>query len=130
MPDDERESDDLFEDLDKFFAPIKDVDWDEPEEPAPPADSPGDEHVVVRSGSEAVVTGLSTAGQTPGTGPTFEDDDEEDRRRLVRHRVARSVDQADRRRRRGERRTRSSAPPRRWIAPTKATRATSSPGRP
>ena len=37
MPDDEHESDDLFEDLDKFFAPIKDVDWDEPE--TPPAGS-------------------------------------------------------------------------------------------
>ena len=36
MPDDERESDDLFEDLDKFFAPIKEVEWDDPEEPAPP----------------------------------------------------------------------------------------------
>ena len=57
MPDDERESDDLFEDLDKFFAPIKDVDWDEPE--APPAGSgspdPGateEEHVTVRSEPE------------------------------------------------------------------------------
>ena len=77
MPDDERESDDLFEDLDKFFAPIKDVEWDEPEEPAPPADT-GDEHVVVRSGSEAVVTVPPTAGESPETGPTFEDDDEED----------------------------------------------------
>ena len=30
MADDKRDGDDLFEDLDKFFAPIKDVDWDEP----------------------------------------------------------------------------------------------------
>jgi phosphatidate cytidylyltransferase len=28
-------ADDLFEDLDKFFAPIKDVDWPEPQEPEP-----------------------------------------------------------------------------------------------
>ncbi len=41
MPDDEHESDDLFEDLDKFFAPIKDVEWDEPEEAAPSAAAPG-----------------------------------------------------------------------------------------
>ena len=33
MADDKHDGDDLFEDLDKFFAPIKDVDWDEP---APP----------------------------------------------------------------------------------------------
>jgi phosphatidate cytidylyltransferase len=43
---DEKQGDDLFEDLDKFFAPIKDVEWDEPEEPrrAPEAD----EHVTVQ----------------------------------------------------------------------------------
>jgi phosphatidate cytidylyltransferase len=44
---DERNGDDLFEDLDKFFAPIKDVDWDEPEEPAGTA--PREEHVAVRA---------------------------------------------------------------------------------
>ena len=33
MADDKRDgSDDLFEDLDKFFAPIQDVDWPEPDE--------------------------------------------------------------------------------------------------
>jgi len=30
----EKEKDDLFEDLDRFFAPIQDVDWPEPSEPA------------------------------------------------------------------------------------------------
>jgi phosphatidate cytidylyltransferase len=78
VPDDERESDDLFEDLDKFFAPIKDVEWDEPEEPASPAESPGEEHVVVRSGSEPVATVPASGGQTPGAASTFEDDDDED----------------------------------------------------
>ena len=36
MPEDEEktEGEDLFEDLDKFFAPIQDVDWPEPSEPA------------------------------------------------------------------------------------------------
>ena len=41
-------ADDLFEDLDKFFAPIKDVDWPEPEghaSEAPPAE--GEAHVTV-----------------------------------------------------------------------------------
>lgn len=47
--------DDLFEDLDKFFAPIKDVDWDEPDEPATPAGQdrePREEHVSVQGGME------------------------------------------------------------------------------
>ena len=49
MADDKRDgSDDLFEDLDKFFAPIQDVDWpeaEEPERPNPPAVA--EEHVAV-----------------------------------------------------------------------------------
>ena len=32
MANDKGDGEDLFEDLDKFFAPIRDVDWDEPEE--------------------------------------------------------------------------------------------------
>jgi len=43
--------DELFEDLDKFFAPIRDVDWDEPEEPA--AQAAHEEHVAVRSETDA-----------------------------------------------------------------------------
>jgi phosphatidate cytidylyltransferase len=77
VPDDERESDDLFEDLDKFFAPIKDVEWDEPEDATPPGETPGEEHVVVRREPEPVVTVPPVAGQEPGAA-TFEDDDEED----------------------------------------------------
>src|SRR3954454_11558395 len=46
MPDD-KNGEELFEDLDKFFAPIRDVDWDEPEEPA--AVTPSEEHVWVRT---------------------------------------------------------------------------------
>jgi len=46
MPD-EKNGDELFEDLDKFFAPIRDVDWDEPEEPE--AVTPSEEHVSVRT---------------------------------------------------------------------------------
>ncbi len=71
MPDDERESDDLFEDLDKFFAPIKDVEWDEPEEAAP-VEPPGEEHVTVRPEPESVVT------VPPAAEGSFAEEDEED----------------------------------------------------
>jgi phosphatidate cytidylyltransferase len=47
MADDKRDGEDLFEDLDKFFAPIKDVDWDEPD--AAEAQTPQEEHVAVRA---------------------------------------------------------------------------------
>ncbi|MEA2555344.1 MAG: hypothetical protein QOI60_675, partial [Actinomycetota bacterium] len=52
MADDKREGDDLFEDLDKFFAPIKDVDWDEPAETGVGA-SPSEEHVSVHGTTPA-----------------------------------------------------------------------------
>ena len=52
MADDKRNGDDLFEDLDKFFAPIKDVDWDEPAS-AGAQETPDEEHVAVRSGIQS-----------------------------------------------------------------------------
>jgi len=79
VPDDEHESDDLFEDLDKFFAPIKDVEWEEPEEAASPAGPPGEEHVSVRDEPEPVVTVPPAAAETTGgSDAAFEDEDEED----------------------------------------------------
>ena len=48
MAGDKRDGDDLFEDLDKFFAPIKDVDWDEPAS-AGARETPSEEHVAVRA---------------------------------------------------------------------------------
>jgi phosphatidate cytidylyltransferase len=79
VPDDEHESDDLFEDLDKFFAPIKDVEWDEPEEAASPTVPPGEEHVTVRGEPEPVVTVPPAAAETPGGAEAaFEDDDEDE----------------------------------------------------
>jgi phosphatidate cytidylyltransferase len=78
VPDDERESDDLFEDLDKFFAPIKDVEWDEPEEAPPPLETPGEEHVTVRGEPEPVVTVPPAAGGASGTAAFEDDDDDED----------------------------------------------------
>lgn len=47
MANDKGDGEDLFEDLDKFFAPIRDVDWDEPEEVTERA--PHESHVEVRS---------------------------------------------------------------------------------
>ena len=47
MPD-ERDGDELFEDLDKFFAPIRDVDWDDDDEPQ--GRQPSEEHVEVQTG--------------------------------------------------------------------------------
>ncbi len=48
MADDKRDgSDDLFEDLDKFFAPIQDVDWPEQDEPESTAPAAAEEHVSV-----------------------------------------------------------------------------------
>jgi len=44
---DKGDGEDLFEDLDKFFAPIRDVDWDEPEEAT--ERTPQESHVEVRS---------------------------------------------------------------------------------
>jgi phosphatidate cytidylyltransferase len=48
VADDKSGGDDLFEDLDKFFAPIRDVDW-EADEPSSTPESPHEEHVAVRS---------------------------------------------------------------------------------
>ena len=47
MANDKGDGEDLFEDLDKFFAPIRDVDWDEPEEAT--ERTPHESHVEVRS---------------------------------------------------------------------------------
>jgi phosphatidate cytidylyltransferase len=68
---DEKQGDELFEDLDKFFAPIRDVDWDEPDEP-PNADA-SEEHVAVRTHAEPAEP-PATEASTPATDPS--DDDE------------------------------------------------------
>ncbi|HEX5936365.1 MAG TPA: phosphatidate cytidylyltransferase [Actinomycetota bacterium] len=73
MPDDERESDDLFEDLDKFFAPIKEVDWDEPAE-ATPATGAEEEHVIVRGEPEVVTVPPTGEGSEPADELEGEDD--------------------------------------------------------
>ncbi len=47
MPD-ERNGDELFEDLDKFFAPIRDVEWDDDDD-EPQGQEPSEEHVAVQA---------------------------------------------------------------------------------
>jgi phosphatidate cytidylyltransferase len=83
VPDDEHESDDLFEDLDKFFAPIKDVDWDEPE--GPPAGSGStdlsttkEEHVTVRAEPEPEPADSAPPSDAGTPAAVFEDDDGDD----------------------------------------------------
>jgi phosphatidate cytidylyltransferase len=73
MPD-EKNGDELFEDLDKFFAPIRDVDWDEPEEPA--AVTPSEEHVTVRTEEPVAEVTMPAETSPEPPPPAVEDDDE------------------------------------------------------
>ena len=66
MANDERGDDELFEDLDKFFAPIRDVDWDEPEAPA--ATVPSEEHVAVRTEPTAPIQLPEDTADAAGAG--------------------------------------------------------------
>ena len=76
MADDKPGGDDLFEDLDKFFAPIRDVDW-ESEESTPAADTPQEEHVAVRpSESEPIV--IADEPDTTVPPSSIDDEDDED----------------------------------------------------
>ncbi|HEV8090074.1 MAG TPA: hypothetical protein VGQ50_15560, partial [Actinomycetota bacterium] len=73
MPD-EKNGDELFEDLDKFFAPIRDVDWDEPDEPA--AVTPSEEHVTVRTEEPVAEVTMPAETSPEPPPPAVEDDDE------------------------------------------------------
>jgi phosphatidate cytidylyltransferase len=73
MPD-EKNGDELFEDLDKFFAPIRDVDWDEPDEPA--AVTPSEEHVSVRTEQPMAEISMPDEPATEPSPPASQDDDE------------------------------------------------------
>ncbi len=83
MADDKREGDDLFEDLDKFFAPIKDVDWDEPAS-AGARETPNEEHVAVRTSEPAPTEAPepapteATAVSEPEPPAQHADEDDED----------------------------------------------------
>jgi phosphatidate cytidylyltransferase len=89
VPDDERtDGEDLFEDLDKFFAPIQDVDWPEPSKPAAvsperPADPrPGDDSRAEQEASEMPPTDEPTEAGRDATAietePEAKEDEEEE----------------------------------------------------
>ena len=77
MADDKRDGDDLFEDLDKFFAPIKDVDWDEPAS-AGAREVPSEEHVAVRAGETAPPSPEEPQPGAPASGSPVADHDDDD----------------------------------------------------
>ncbi|MEX0983627.1 MAG: phosphatidate cytidylyltransferase [Actinomycetota bacterium] len=68
---DKRDGDELFEDLDKFFAPIRDVDWEDEDQPA--AQSAAEEHVEVRP---ADVPGTPEPPETILADDADDDDDD------------------------------------------------------
>ena len=89
MADDKPGGDDLFEDLDKFFAPIQDVDWGS-DEPAAAAE-PQEEHVAVRAPESSAESSAESSpepqpetpaetegGERPAVSSPLEDDDEDD----------------------------------------------------
>jgi phosphatidate cytidylyltransferase len=71
VPEDEEktEGEDLFEDLDKFFAPIQDVDWPESSEPATPQATPAKRREPERGPEETAEAGR-------GSTMAFETEDE------------------------------------------------------
>jgi phosphatidate cytidylyltransferase len=69
---DKGDGEDLFEDLDKFFAPIKDVDWDEPE--GEPERTPPASHVEVRSETPAPAETADETSEAPEMGEEPVDD--------------------------------------------------------
>ncbi|MGH2594963.1 MAG: phosphatidate cytidylyltransferase [Actinomycetota bacterium] len=84
MADDKPGGDDLFEDLDKFFAPIQDVDWGS-DEPAAAAEAPQEEHVAVRAPEPPAKTPAESVSgeQQPAAAPalpssSLEDDRDDD----------------------------------------------------
>jgi phosphatidate cytidylyltransferase len=74
VTDDKPGGDDLFEDLDKFFAPIRDVDWESEETPQA-SETPQEEHVAVRASDTPLGTGGSAT--EPAATPSLDEDDDE-----------------------------------------------------
>lgn len=75
MTDDKPGGDDLFEDLDKFFAPIRDVDWESDETPQA-SETPQEEHVAVRAPETS--SGAGVTAEDPEAAPSLDDEDDED----------------------------------------------------
>ncbi|MGZ5213407.1 MAG: phosphatidate cytidylyltransferase [Actinomycetota bacterium] len=76
MTDDKPGGDDLFEDLDKFFAPIRDVDWGS-EETSTTSESPQEEHVAVRPSEADPIVIAEEPETTVAPGSAIEDEDDD-----------------------------------------------------
>jgi CDP-diglyceride synthetase len=78
VADDKPGGDDLFEDLDKFFAPIRDVDWESEETPVT-SDTAQEEHVAVRpSDTDPIVISEEPETTVPPASSAVDDEDDED----------------------------------------------------
>jgi phosphatidate cytidylyltransferase len=77
VADDKSGGDDLFEDLDKFFAPIRDVDW-ESEETSATSETPQEEHVAVRSSDPDPIVIADEPETTVAPESSVVDDEEDD----------------------------------------------------
>ena len=79
MADDKPGGDDLFEDLDKFFAPIRDVDWESDETPAASGGSQ-EEHVAVRPSEPdpVVIADEPDVTVSPASSTIEDEEDDED----------------------------------------------------
>jgi len=79
VADDKPGGDDLFEDLDKFFAPIRDVDWESDETP-PASGGSQEEHVAVRPSEPDPVVIADEPDMTvsPASSTIEDEEDEED----------------------------------------------------
>lgn len=75
MTDDKPGGDDLFEDLDKFFAPIRDVDWESEETPQT-SETPQEEHVAVRTPETS--SGAEGPAVESAAAPSLDDEDEDE----------------------------------------------------
>ncbi len=75
MTDDKPGGDDLFEDLDKFFAPIRDVDWESEETPQS-SETPQEEHVAVHA--PVAPSGQGEHAEESAATPSIEDDDDDE----------------------------------------------------
>ena len=80
MADDKPGGDDLFEDLDKFFAPIRDVDW-ESDETSAASGGAQEEHVAVRpvgAASPVVIADEPDVAVSAPVSSTIEDEEDDE----------------------------------------------------
>lgn len=72
MTEERREKEDLFEDLDRFFAPIQDVEWPEPEAPVRGEEPEAEEAPTSEAAGGEAPTAPAEAAEAPRRGPAGE----------------------------------------------------------